>query len=82
MLLQRWEMIDMKLPEEIRVGANEHKAEIIKNLLSHNESLRDVTCANATIKLDCSLSKSILRETLAHELVHAMLHKAGYNEHV
>lgn len=75
---RRW---NMRLPDEVRIGANDYSVKLVESLLSHSERLGDVTYFNATIRIDNSLSKSILRETLAHELIHAMLYEAGYEEH-
>ena len=71
----------MRLPDNIRVGANDYSVKLVENLISHNDNLGDVTYTNTTIRIDSSLNKSILRETLAHELIHAMLYEAGYEEH-
>ena len=80
--LQKYmEMIDMKLPDKVRVGANDYSVKLVEGLQLHNERLGDITYTNATIRIDSSLSKSILKETFAHELVHAMLYEAGYDEH-
>lgn len=71
----------MKLPDKVRIGANDYSVKLVDNLLSHSENLGDITYSNATIRIDSSLSESVLKETLAHEIVHAMLYEAGYEEH-
>lgn len=71
----------MELPYKVRVGANDYSVKLVKGLQLYDDSLGDVTYTNTTIRIDSSLSKSVIKETLAHELVHAMLYEAGYEEH-
>jgi len=71
----------MKLPKEIRVGANDYKVKAINSLLDDSDNLGNITYSNATIRIDDSLAESTFKETLAHELVHAMLYESGYYEH-
>lgn len=71
----------MRLPDKVRVGANDYSVKLVENLISHNGNLGDVHYTNATIRIDTSLSRSVLKETFAHELIHAMLYEAGYEEH-
>lgn len=72
----------MKLPDKVRVGANDYSVKLVEALMENSDRMGDVNYSKVTIRIDNSLDKSILKETLAHELVHAMLYEAGnYNEH-
>lgn len=70
----------MKVPNKIRIGANDYSVKLVENLLSDSDRLGDVVYPKSRIRIDSSLSKTMIKETLAHELVHAMLYEAGYDE--
>lgn len=70
----------MNLPKKVRVGANDYRVKLVDSLLSDNDRLGDVTYSKGVIRIDSSLSKSVTKETLAHELVHAMLYETGNDE--
>jgi len=70
----------MKVPNKIRIGANDYSVKLVENLLSDSDRLGDVIYTKSRIRIDSSLSKTVIKETLAHELVHAMLYEAGYDE--
>lgn len=71
----------MNLPKTIRVGANDYEIKREKGLSSSEAVWGRIVYGTTTISLDESLSGSLLRDTLAHELAHAILYEAGYEDH-
>ena len=71
----------LKIPNIIRVGSTDYTVEYSKGLASGATLLGEINYGQCTIKIDDSLPASRAREVLAHELVHALLLEAGYDDH-
>ena len=71
----------LKIPNIIRVGSTDYTVEYSKGLASGATLLGEINYGQCTIKIDDSLPVSRAREVLAHELVHAILLEAGYDDH-
>lgn len=70
----------MKLPKEIRIGSADYEVSINKRLASRDGVWGLVNYGSSTIEIEEGISLSKARETLAHEMIHAIIHEAGIRE--
>jgi Zn-dependent peptidase ImmA (M78 family) len=69
------------IPQTVKVAGITYQTKEVDNL-SHDHSLYgQVTYANTLIKIDSGLSEEKKEQVFVHELFHAILHEAGYDEH-
>ena len=69
------------LPKSIRVGPVNYEVTEVEGLHDKGEELLGwVTYSDALIRLDSESSEGRKKNVLIHELVHAMLYEAGYDE--
>src|SRR5690625_4011596 len=70
------------LPKSFRIGTVDYNVEEVAGL--HNrgrELLGWVTYHDTLIRIDSEVSDGRKKNVLIHELLHAMLYEAGYDEH-
>lgn len=71
----------MNLPKSIRVGTNDYDIIPTRDLSSSESFYGVITYGNTRIRIEESISESKARDVLAHELTHAILYEAGYDDH-
>ena len=70
-----------KLPKSIRVGSVDYNVKEVADLHdSGQELLGWVTYHDASIRIDSDTSEGRKKNVLIHEILHAMLYEAGYDE--
>src|SRR5690625_2430117 len=70
-----------KLPKSIRVGSVDYNVKEVADLHdSGQELLGWVTYHDASIRIDSDASMGRKKNVLIHELLHAILYEAGYDE--
>lgn len=69
------------LPKSIRVGTNDYDIVPTRGLSSSESLYGKITYGNTHIEIDESLSESKARDVLVHEITHAILYEAGYDDH-
>jgi hypothetical protein len=67
--------------KQFRVGGVNYAVEIMPNLRAIENLYGEVTYHNAKIRIDGDMHRDRTNETLVHELIHAMMFEAGYDEH-
>lgn len=65
---------------EIKVGGIHYSIEAKKNVIKDTESLGFCDYEGARIVVDASLAPDRMQQVIVHELVHAMLYEAGFDE--
>src|SRR5690625_3146826 len=71
-----------KLPKSIRVGAIDYSVEEVAGLHDKGQELLGwVTYHDASIRIDSDASMGRKKNVLIHELLHAILYEASYDEH-
>ena len=69
------------LPKSIRIGSVEYGVKEVEGLHdSGQELLGWVTYCDTLIRIDTNVSESRKKNVLMHEVLHAMLYEAGYDE--
>lgn len=71
----------MKLPDKVRIGSIDYEVNLTKGLAARDDVWGLISYGNPTIELEDTLAGSKLREVLAHEMIHGLLHEAGYHDH-
>lgn len=65
----------------VKVGGITYTIKVVKNLEDEGEALWGLTkYEDAAIQIREELTEQKKRQTLAHEMVHAMLHEAGLDD--
>lgn len=67
----------MNLPKVIRIGSADYEISMNKRLSSRDGVWGLVDYGSSTIEIEEGISVSKLREVLAHEMTHAIIHEAG-----
>lgn len=66
---------------KIRVGAVDYNVKEVENLHDNGRELFGwVTYGDCTIRLDAAMDKCRKEGVLVHEMLHAMLYEAGFDE--
>lgn len=68
-------------PRSIRVGTNDYDIVPTRGLSSSESFYGVITYGDTRIRIEESISESKARDVLAHELTHALLYEAGYEDH-
>ncbi len=68
-------------PESIRVGTNDYDIVPTGGLSSSELLYGMITYGDTCRRIEESISESKARDVLAHELTHAILYEAGYDDH-
>lgn len=68
-------------PKSIRVGANDYELNRVRGISSGESLWGQIVYGTNRINVDDSLEGSRLRDVIAHELAHAILFEAGYDDH-
>ena len=68
-------------PKSIRVGTNDYEIVPTRGLSSSESLYGAITYGDTRIRIEESISESKARDVLAHELTHALLYEAGYEDH-
>ncbi|MBS4195355.1 hypothetical protein [Lederbergia citri] len=71
----------MNLPKTIRVGAIDYSVEKIGGLSANESMWGRILYGSTVIELEGALNDTKLRDVFAHELAHALLFEAGYEDH-
>lgn len=71
------EGLTMNLPKVIRIGSADYEVSMNKRLSSRDGVWGLVDYGSSTIEIEDGISLSKIRETLAHEMLHAIIHEAG-----
>ena len=71
----------VNLPKSIRVGSVNYEVRVVDDLHDKGQELFGwVTYGDALIRIDSASSVGRKKNVLIHELLHAMLYEAGYDE--
>lgn len=70
----------MNLPKNIRIGSADYEISINDRLASRDGVWGLVDYGSSTIEIEEGISLSKTRETLAHEMAHAIIHEAGIRD--
>lgn len=70
-----------QFPSSIRVGSNDYKVDVVSGLSSADALWGRIAYADTSIKVEESLSPSMARDVLVHEMTHAIIYEAGYEDH-
>lgn len=73
-------MAELLTGKTFRIGGNDYTVEIVPKLVERHCLFGQVTYKDTHVQIDDSLSPSRTNETLIHELLHAVLFEAGYEE--
>ena len=69
------------IPKSIRIGPVDYTVTLIDDLHDRGEELfGQVTYGDALIRIDSAPSEGRKKNILVHEMIHAMLYEAGYDE--
>ncbi len=71
----------MTFPERVRIGSIDYKLVPEYSLATDNGRWGEIRYGSAEIAYLPSLEWSRLREVVVHEMTHAILMEAGYDEH-
>jgi Zn-dependent peptidase ImmA (M78 family) len=69
------------IPQTVKVAGITYHTKEVDNLSYDHNLYGQVTYANTLIKIDSGLSEEKKEQVFVHELFHAILHEAGYDEH-
>lgn len=69
------------LPKSIRVGANDYELNRVRGLSAGETLWGQIVYGTNRINIEDSLEGSRVRDVIAHELAHAILYEAGYDDH-
>lgn len=70
----------MNLPNKIRIGSADYEVKLVKGLSSRHGVWGLIDYSSTTIELEDTLSFSKLREVLAHEIYHGIIHESGMRD--
>jgi uncharacterized tellurite resistance protein B-like protein len=64
-----------------RIGSNEYSVSLIEGLRDKYDLYGHVRYPENTIEIDADLAQDRKDNVLVHEILHAVLYEAGYDEH-
>lgn len=70
----------MPIPLQVNVAGIDYTVQYQEDLLKTHSLMGQVIYAESKIDIDSSMSESKQEQVFVHELVHAMLNEAGYDE--
>ncbi|WP_312507549.1 ImmA/IrrE family metallo-endopeptidase [Lysinibacillus sp.] len=70
----------MTIPLEVNVAGIDYKVQYQEGMIKSHNLMGQVLYAESTIDIDSSMSDSKKEQVFVHELLHAMLNEAGYDE--
>lgn len=70
----------MPIPLQVNVAGVDYKVQYQEGMLKTHNLMGQVLYAETTIDIEPSMSESKKEQVFVHELVHAMLNEAGYDE--
>lgn len=70
----------MPIPLQVNVAGVEYKVQYQEGMLRNHGLLGQVLYAESVIDIEPSMSDSKKEQVFVHELVHAMMNEAGYDE--
>ncbi|WP_338651628.1 ImmA/IrrE family metallo-endopeptidase [Lysinibacillus sp. Y5S-8] len=70
----------MPIPLQVNVAGIDYTVQYQEEILKKHSLMGQVIYAESVIEIDQSMSKSKQEQVFVHELVHAMLNEAGYEE--
>ena len=69
------------IPDTVNVGGIDYKTQEVKDLMSDMDLYGQVNYHNNKIVIDDSMDEQRKEVVFVHELFHAILFEAGYDEH-
>lgn len=70
----------MNLPTKLKVAGIDYTTELVSGLSSRYQLYGQVHYGTSTIEVDTELSHDKKAQVYIHELIHAMMFEAGYDE--
>ena len=67
--------------DKLRIGAIDYSVKRVKRLWDKTHNSGEIHYFDSEIILDKSLDKQQTRQTLWHEIIHAVLFNGSYNDH-
>jgi hypothetical protein len=69
------------IPSKVKVAGVTHEVKEVEGLAPDHDLYGQVTYRNGVIKLDSGLRQKWKEQVFVHELSHAILYEAGYDEY-